>query len=172
MLTQAELKSLLDYDAESGIFRWKVQRRPQSPPGTRAGWHSGKKAQRIELGGKNYLAHRLAWFYVHGVWPDQIDHINGDRSDNRIANLRAANNSQNQANMKAKGNNSTGYRGVSVQKRGYIVQLYKTEDGEKRKIVKWFKNLENAKLFAYEQSKHLHGEFSIFNRPIVNPHAG
>jgi HNH endonuclease len=166
-ITRERVMELLDYDPETGIFRWKVHRRPQSPPGTIAGWHSGKKAQRIELEGENYLAHRLAWFYVHGIWPEQIDHINGDRSDNRIANLRPANNSQNQANMAAKSNNSTGYRGISLRRGSYIVQLCKTENGKKRKITKRFKVLEDAKVFAFEQSKVLHKEFSIFNRPEV-----
>ena len=164
-LSQDKLREALAYDPGTGIFSWKVHRRPQSPPGTKAGWHSGKKAQRIELEGQNYLVHRLAWFYIHGAWPNQIDHINGDRSDNRIVNLRPADNSQNQANMAAKSNNSTGYRGISIRGAGYVVQLYKTENGKKHKITKQFKALEDAKLFAFEQSKHLHKEYSIFNRP-------
>jgi hypothetical protein len=122
-LSHKRLLELLCYYPETGVFRWKVRRRPQSPPGTIAGWHQSKKrVQRVELEGKNYLVHRLAWFYVHGAWPDQIDHINGDPSDNRLANLRSANNSQNQANRVAKSNNSTGYRGSSVRGRGYVVQ--------------------------------------------------
>src|SRR4051812_10110856 len=137
-LSHERLLELLYYYPETGIFRWKVHRRPQSPPGTIAGcYQSKKRVQRIELEGKAYLAHRLAWLYVHGVWPeDQIDHINGNPSDNRIENLRLANNSQNQANRPAKSNNSTGYRGISMRGGGYVVQLSKTEKGEKRKIAK------------------------------------
>lgn len=56
---------------------------------------------RIKIQGRNYRAHRVAWLYSYGEWPDgQIDHINGDRSDNRIENLRVATNGQNQHNKK------------------------------------------------------------------------
>lgn len=164
MLTQTELKELLAYDADKGVFYWKVHRRPQSPVGSVAGWKSGKNALRIELKGKNYLIHRLAWFYVHGTWPIQIDHRNGDRSDNRLCNLREANNSENQANMSAKSNNTTGHRGISLRRKTYIVQLYKTANGQKKKVSRRFNNLESAIQFSVQQSKQLHGEYSFFNR--------
>jgi hypothetical protein len=164
MLTQAELKGFLHYDPELGKFYWKVHRQPQSPIGSVAGWNNGQNAFRIQLKGKSYLVHRLAWFYMNGVWPDQIDHRNGDRSDNRFCNLREANNSQNQANMCAKSNSGTGYRGISLLKNSYVVQLYKTSCGQKRKITKYFVDLEEAKIFAEKHSKLLHGEYSFFNR--------
>jgi len=77
----------------------------------------GRSARRvIGIDGRMYLAHRLAWFYVHGVWPKhQIDHINGYALDNRISNLREANNSQNHQNLKRarKDNKSSRLLGVS-----------------------------------------------------------
>lgn len=74
---------------------------------------------RIRINGVKYKAHRLAWFCYHGQWPDgDIDHINGVRHDNRIANLRVVTNKQNHENrLAANRNNSTGLRGVSLHKK-------------------------------------------------------
>ncbi len=66
------------------------------------------------VAGKMYKAHRLAWFYMTGEWPpDQIDHIDGDRDNNRLVNLRKATNAQNGANARLSKNNSSGFKGVS-----------------------------------------------------------
>jgi hypothetical protein len=64
--------------------------------------------------GHTYHEHRLAWFYMKGVWPKgDIDHIKGDKSDNRITNLREATTSQNKANERIRVNNTSGYKGVT-----------------------------------------------------------
>jgi len=163
-MTQEDLQRLLEYDSNTGVFRWKVARKRGMLPGEIAGWHSGKNAWRIEVFGKNYLAHRLAWFYVYGSWPDQIDHINGNRSDNRLCNLREANNSQNQANMKAKSNNRIGIRGLGFKRNKYVVQLRKTKKDGVVFVSQNFSLLCEAVKFVRTKSKELHGEFSIFNR--------
>ena len=65
------------------------------------------------------MAHRLAWLYVHGAWPEkQLDHINRDKDDNRINNLREVDNKQNQENVGLWSHNTSGYRGVSVRRNG------------------------------------------------------
>ena len=88
--------------------------------------HAGKRACRlghkgnivVTLCDKVWLAHRIAWLIVTGEWPvDQIDHINGNRSDNRWCNLRAANNSQNHANVGLLSSNTSGLKGASWSKR-------------------------------------------------------
>jgi len=160
MLTQEHLKSKLHYDPDTGIFRWVNSEAHTKANGSVAGWHSGKGMLRISLNSKNYLLHRLAWFYVHGYWPKQIDHINGDRGDNRLANLREADNSQNQANQAAKPNNKLGIRGIHQRKGSFIVQLRKKDI----KVRKVFRSLEEAKVFAMNTSLELHGEFSIHSR--------
>jgi hypothetical protein len=93
------LRSILRYDAKVGKFYWLVDwQKPRAMIGCEAGSVVGEY-HRISINYNKYLTHRLAWFYVHGVWPkDQIDHINGNKTDNKIANLRCADSSENQSN--------------------------------------------------------------------------
>jgi hypothetical protein len=83
-----QLRSVLDYDPETGIFKWKVQRRRCGQIGQQAGNKKPTGYRLIGVLGGLYWEHRLAWFYIYGVWPKNIDHINGVKDDNRIANLR------------------------------------------------------------------------------------
>jgi len=115
--TQGRLKELLDYDPADGLFRWKKRTSSRISVGDIAGGPIPAGYWIVRVDGKNRYAHRLAWFYVHGAWPpDHIDHINRDRGDNRIANLRLANGSQNNGNRGASRNNTTGEKNVSFHK--------------------------------------------------------
>ena len=112
--TQDRLKELLNYDAQSGEFTWRVSR-GTAKAGMQAGCvdaHEGYA--RIGIDGVSHLAHRLAWLYEFGVFPeDQIDHINGERHDNRLVNLRQATNNQNLQNMTKQQGKSSRFLGVS-----------------------------------------------------------
>lgn len=114
MLTAERLRELLDYDLATGVFTWRVRRGGTANIGTVA----GRKAQAsgyllIRVAGAAYLAHRLAWLYIHGEFPPcKLDHRNGVRTDNRIANLRLANDSQNNMNKAMHSNNTSGIKGV------------------------------------------------------------
>jgi hypothetical protein len=115
MLTAERLREILHYDPATGVFTWLA------PVGNRAcGAPAGRLSHGyigIQIGGKRYLAHRLAWLYVTGEWPsDQVDHINLDRSDNRWCNLRPAGQSQNMGNTRVYCNNTSGFKGVSWEK--------------------------------------------------------
>ena len=122
-LTQERLKQILSYDAETGVFTWKVNRQPgngtRNTVGSIAGTLKARNSSHpyllIWIDGFLYRAHRLAWFYVYGRWPAEgIDHINGDPLDNRIANLRECTQQQNNGNHKALNPlNTSGYRGVT-----------------------------------------------------------
>jgi hypothetical protein len=114
MLTAERLRELLAYDPETGVFTRRVQAaRGRGRAGDVAGWVEPDGYVRIRLDGRKCRAHRLAWLYMTGKWPnDQIDHINGRTGDNRWVNLRAATHSENQCNRPLQLNNSTGYKGV------------------------------------------------------------
>jgi len=114
-ITHAGLLSLLDYDADTGHFYWRVQAARRVHLGDRAGRPVGGHGYRsINIGGIRYPEHHLAWFYVHGAWPaDFIDHRNLQRDDNRIANLREATASQNRQNTRVQKNNTSGFKGVT-----------------------------------------------------------
>ena len=101
MIDAETLRSLLHYDPDTGVFTWRVSRYGGARAGNIAGNIRKTGYKGIKVYGKLYFAHRLAWLYVYGEWPSNfIDHINCIEGDNRIANLRLANNSQNQANSR------------------------------------------------------------------------
>lgn len=101
-ITPERLRDLLDYEPETGIFRWKVAT-GRTRPGKIAGTQNSDGYISICIDRYPYRAHRLAWAWVTGLWPaEDIDHINGQRSDNRFANLREATHWQNMHNMGAR----------------------------------------------------------------------
>lgn len=107
-----ELKTLFSYDPDTGVIRWIAKGKgmiKKKAAGTLL--HSGYLG--ICIGPKRWQAHRIAWALHHGAWPkDQIDHINGIKTDNRICNLREATNSQNGKNLKLSKANKSGVKGV------------------------------------------------------------
>lgn len=115
LLDVGALCRMLSYDAESGHFAWSVSVGPRKA-GERAGTLGLLGYRRIGCLGQRFEEHRLAWLFTHGRWPSElIDHINGDPSDNRIANLREANRSENAANSKRR-NGKSGLKGVSFHR--------------------------------------------------------
>lgn len=116
-LTASRLRELVEYDPETGIFVWRVNRTGSAKAGSIVGPNSmsidGYKTARVC--GKHYQQHRLAWLYIYGKWPSgQIDHLNRIRTDNRISNLRDVSNLENNQNCLKKSNNTSGYKGVHL----------------------------------------------------------
>jgi len=114
----AELNDLLDYDPETGLFTWKKSRRGTARAGSTAGrLHKYTGYVYIYIKSKFYLAHRLAYKMYHGSDPvDMLDHIDMDRANNRIANLRDATRTQNGGNSKSKKNSFSGVKGVQANR--------------------------------------------------------
>lgn len=103
MLTQERLRALLDYNPDSGVFTWKTDRNNNAKQGSVAGCVSkGNNYVSIYVDGKQYSGHRLAWLWVYGYFPKELDHINRNRSDNRICNLRSVSRQQNVLNRECK----------------------------------------------------------------------
>ena len=119
MLSAERAKYLLSYDAESGVIKWNVNKGSRVKAGDTAGYFdksNGYVLTRVDR--KKYYNHRLAWLLTYGEWPiDEIDHINGDRTDNRIVNLRPVTRSENLKNSRMSKYNSSGITGVRWGKR-------------------------------------------------------
>lgn len=127
-LTAERLRELLHYDADNGVFTRLISSGAnRAHAGDIAGGISAQGYVYIRVDGKKYKAHRLAFLHTYGRWPtDQIDHIDGDRANNRIANLREATNSENRQNLKqSHQNNKSTLLGVSLNsKKGkFIAQI-------------------------------------------------
>lgn len=110
--------NVLDYCPRTGVFTWKVSPGPTDVAGNVAGHLNDEGYIIISIGYKNYKAHRLAWLCTYGELPSSmLDHINGNRSDNRIENLRQVTNCVNQRNVVAANSNSkSGLRGAAWSK--------------------------------------------------------
>ncbi|HDC4389194.1 TPA: HNH endonuclease [Enterobacter cloacae] len=114
MLTQERLKELFQYNSYTGVFTRIKSTSSRAIKGDIAGTTNSHGYLRFCVDGVVYLSHRLAWLYVYGEFPEGImDHINGDRKDNRIANLRVVSLRQNALNRKIQSTNTSGIKGVS-----------------------------------------------------------
>lgn len=159
-LTQEKLKSLLHYEPDTGVFTWRNDRSPKTLAGDIAGGDVMGYIG-ISIDGRRYQAHRLAWLYVHGSWPDdQLDHINRNRKDNRIANLRQANTSQNKMNSTASARSKSGHRGVHWCKRDKK-WIAKCTVNQSTKRIGGYNSLEDAVAAYTAYAKEAFGEFYI-----------
>jgi len=140
ILTHAKLKELLTYDPDTGQFTRNVGKNA----GKQAGYQNINGYVYVYVDGTEYGAHRLAWYYVHGKWPDHdIDHKNRVKNDNRIENLRDVDESTNLLNQGLSKANKSGVRGVSWSKDRQLWIVHRSEKG-KRIYVGAFHDLEEA----------------------------
>lgn len=126
ILTQEKLTKHLSYNCETGLFsRLRKENVFATDIGVPfAGTINNTGYYRCSVLGKVYLMHRLAWLYVYGYFPKSgIDHINMDRTDNRICNLRIADKSQNAQNQKIRKNNKSGTKGVHLHKGKWVASI-------------------------------------------------
>ena len=155
-ITQDRLKGVLRYDPETGLFTWLVATGRRMRVGSVAGTLNSGGYIRIAVDGKIYRAHRLAFLYMTGEWPqDQVDHRDTDRTNNRWLNLRPASNSQNSANKRA--TSLSGYKGVYKNGVGYAAQI--TVAG-KNIYLGQFHTPEQASEAYAAAANDMHGEFA------------
>lgn len=164
-LTVAYIKSILDYDPNTGLFLWKP--RPNIPTFAH---HAGKIAGhrntfghiQIRLRNRLYLAHRVAWFLMTGKWPrHMIDHKNGKPDDNRLENLRDATRSRNMANRTRNIKNLSGFKGVSKRRRGSYWSA-RIMVNHKEMWLGQFPTPEEAHAAYCKAAQFFHGEFARF----------
>jgi hypothetical protein len=167
LLPLRRLRETLNYDPATGLFTWAIRASTRIRPGGAAGGISPKGYIIIRIDGLRYRAHRLAWLYTSGDDPgaQQIDHVNGKRSDNRIANLRLANLSQQMHNKGIHSNNTSGVRGVTWYKRDRKWQASIMLESQLVYLGR-FDTLEEAKAVRLAAEHKMHGEFSAsLSRP-------
>jgi|SRR5215469_1495376 len=112
------IKSYFDYSPQTGKLTWINRPARRIHIGDIAGFPDDQGRIKIGVSGKEYFAHRIVWVWMTGKWPDkEIDHINENPSDNRWENLREATPSQNHRNRGKQKNNTTGFKGVTFDKR-------------------------------------------------------
>jgi hypothetical protein len=117
------IKEYLEYYPKTGIFKWIKSPHHTIELDSVAGTTNKRGYVHIQFNKKKYLAHRLAWFYLFGAWPKEIDHINGICDDNRIKNLRAVSHSINNRNSKLYKNNKLGYPGIRKHGSKWVAQI-------------------------------------------------
>ena len=151
------LREALSYCPITGIFTNRINRR-KARAGEIAGWTSGGRCC-IRLDGEEYLAHRLAWFYITAQWPFEIDHKDLDRTNNCWTNLRECSHHQNLCNRPIHKNNKCGFKGVHII----------GSNGRYRARLRWhgelvldacFATAEEAHATYAAKAKELHGEFA------------
>lgn len=124
MINVSTIRKLVSYDPDTGSMTWLVTK-GRCVKGREVGNPHSCGYRETHIGGHRIYVHRLVWLYHYGKMPGgQIDHINGDRSDNRIKNLRAVTQQQNSANMRMKSNNKSGYKGVTKYGNRYIAHIH------------------------------------------------
>jgi len=145
---------VLDYNQETGRFTWKIAPRPCIKAGDQAGTVNSKGYRLIKFQGKHILAHRLAWYFVHGRLPvDQLDHIDCNRDNNSIKNLRECNNAQNAQRSSVGKTNKTGHRGVYLVYKSKSYQA-RISYNNKRKNLGCYQSFDEA-VEVYELARQL-----------------
>lgn len=162
-ITQTELKGLFDYREDGNLIRKNACQGNgnyagrvvgTTPDGTRLNRYSATK-----IHGKHYCVHKLIYLWHIGEWPEQLDHINRDTSDNRIENLRLADSFQNMRNRNLFANNTSGCKGVSWNKHAKKWYTWISVAG-KIKCLGYFKDFELAELVAVEAREKYYGGFA------------
>jgi hypothetical protein len=155
MITLEQLKRKYIYDPLTGIFTIASSQKI-SNIGKVVGGRSNGYIQ-LDLDGKKFYAHQLAWFYMTGEWPSMIDHVNLDRADNRFINLRIASHNENQHNKTVQKNNTSGFKGVYKARNKWSARIM--VDGKRYDLGLYLTAEEAGSAYASAAKKY-HKEFA------------
>lgn len=155
-ITKEQILGKLSY-VEDGGFVWKEVNSNRIKVGQKAGWDNGGGYRSIYICNKIYKEHRLVFFIHNGWWPEEVDHIDGNRSNNKIENLRAATKTQNQHNRGKDKTNTTGFKGVSKRKDKFIARI---NIDKKSKHIGLFDTAKEAYDAYCKKAIELRGEFA------------
>lgn len=159
ILTQEELKEQLHYDPETGVFTWLVSNSNRVKIGQVSGRLHSQGYVKIKINNKEYGAHRLAWLYMAGSFPDKsIDHRDCIRNNNKWLNLREATIQENSFNSARKARNTSGYTGVTWNKSLNTWTAYCSING-KQKYLGRFNTAEEASEVYQQAALANRGEF-------------
>lgn len=154
-INESELKELLHYDPETGIFTWYKKGSGRSSDLV-AGIKTVYGYIDLKVKGVTYKAHRLAWLYMYGVWPERyLDHINHVRHDNRIVNLRDATRKDNSKNISMTKNNTSGIIGVRFDKQRKKWHAYVRVEGKLNHLI--FSNDKFEAICVRKSAERKHG---------------
>jgi hypothetical protein len=152
---------MFDYDPVTGNLVHKYDVHGGKRAGSIAGSMQPAKYRQVMVNGVKYQVHHLVWVYHRGYSPTQLDHINRNKSDNRIENLRECTSTQNHGNASRQINNTSGYKGVTwhISNKKWMAQI-------KGKYLGMFKTAEGA-AFAYDNAAiEIFGEFALTNQSL------
>ena len=161
-LPSKEVLHDLFYYKNGNLFHKKSQAKGKADHA--AGWIEKNGYSATNIKGVRYRVHRLIYQFHYGSCPDFIDHIDGNKQNNNIENLRPATFSQNNQNVKAKITNKLGVKGVCIERGRYKANI---KINGKSKHLGYFYSLEEAKIVYEEFSKKIHGDYSFHRRPRV-----
>lgn len=152
-LTFEQLKKNVHYNPDTGIFTRLISS-SQSKVGSKLGNNTTKGYLVIGINRRQYYCHRLAVLYMTGEWPKNVvDHKDLDKKNNKWKNLRPATNAENLRNRSVNKNNTTGYKGISKNKDGYMVRI----------CIGTYKTIEEASKIYEQAVKIYHGDFARLN---------
>ena len=155
-ISREEVERLLQYDPETGIFVWIVSK-GAAKAGSVAGTVANRGYVRLRINRREFLAQRIAWLLATGHMPTgEIDHINGDRADNRLSNLRPATHAENGFNRGRNANNTSGFKGVHRNGEKFSVVVCRAG---KHYYFGVFDVAEDAHAAYCEAFRQVHGEF-------------
>lgn len=163
-MTRERLRELLDYDPLTGLFTWRVKSAARIRVGDVAGSRDPRGYIRIRVDNKHYWAHRIAWLWMTGDWPEKsdIDHINLVKSDNRWSNLREVDRAENMWNRKTPCHNTSNFKGVSFDTKSGKFAAY-IEHRKQRFRLGHFATAKEAAAMFEGAAKLIRGEFHHAN---------